>query len=346
MHPSFQPSPSLRILGLSALKPEGHGDETAEQTAQEILTDQPAHSEENCPWNRHNRGSAEKYIALVQLAWYTEMLSSEIRRYTLLFAIPISLLFFIQYFPSIQLLQSAQAEDVIFVIPGSSHPASVVDFDPPLQIIEQGQSIVFVNPDGVDHHLVVKDAANKEVFDTGVIKQNQFVSHTFSENGEYALECKLYPHMKGQITVTDDIATFTQSIPAQNLDVQLTRSPASPGVEVDTYFKVIFIDKETGRNHAHIDYALSFDDSDGNYMDGMGGHTVDGAEYGSFAFDKEDAFTPKVTVTGVDFLPINPETVQFDTVVTPEFPAAIVGVMMAVAIGSIILYARKIRRLI
>jgi len=274
------------------------------------------------------------------------MLSSEIRRYTLLFAIPILLLFFIQYFPSIQLLQSAQAEDVIFVIPGSSHPASVVDFDPPLQIIEQGQSIVFVNPDGVDHHLVVKDAANNEVFDTGVIKQNQFVSHTFSENGEYALECKLYPHMKGQITVTNDIATFTQSIPAQNLDVQLTRSPASPGVEVDTYFKVIFIDKETGRNHAHIDYALSFDDSDGNYIDGMGGHTVDGAEYGSFVFDKEDAFTPKVTVTGVDFLPINPETVQFDTVVTPEFPAAIVGVMMAVAIGSIILYARKIRRLI
>jgi hypothetical protein len=34
-------------LRLSALEPEGHGDETAEQIAQEILTGQPAHSEEN-----------------------------------------------------------------------------------------------------------------------------------------------------------------------------------------------------------------------------------------------------------------------------------------------------------
>lgn len=34
-------------LRLSALEPEGHGDETAEEIAQEILTGQPAHSEEN-----------------------------------------------------------------------------------------------------------------------------------------------------------------------------------------------------------------------------------------------------------------------------------------------------------
>ena len=33
-------------LRLSALEPEGHGDESAEQIAQEILTGQPAHSEE------------------------------------------------------------------------------------------------------------------------------------------------------------------------------------------------------------------------------------------------------------------------------------------------------------
>jgi len=34
-------------LRLSALEPEGHGNETPEQIAQEILTGQPAHSEEN-----------------------------------------------------------------------------------------------------------------------------------------------------------------------------------------------------------------------------------------------------------------------------------------------------------
>jgi len=33
-------------LRLSALEPEGHGDESAEEIAQEILTGQPAHTEE------------------------------------------------------------------------------------------------------------------------------------------------------------------------------------------------------------------------------------------------------------------------------------------------------------
>jgi plastocyanin len=238
-------------------------------------------------------------------------------------------------------LQPAYAEDVIFIVPGSSDPASVLRFDPPIQVIEKGQSIVFVNPDGLDHHLVVRSADNKEVFDTGVMERNQFVSHTFPDNGEYTLQCEIYPHMKGEIKVTDDIATFTKTIESQNLDVQLTRSPANPGVNEEIYYKITFIDKETGRNHAHIDFALSFNDSSGNYADGTGGHTVDGQEFGVFKFDKEDAFTPAVTVSGVDLIPIVPEKVTFDTVVTPEFPLGI-GVIAASAIGAIALYKRKL----
>ena len=254
-----------------------------------------------------------------------------------------SLLFlaFIANSPSLTFLRPAYAENVIFIVPGSSQPASVTDFDPPLQIIAKGESIVFVNPDGVDHHLVVKDDASQEVFDIGVLKQNQFVSQTFSENGEYTIECKLYQHMKGQIRVTDDIATFTKSIPDQNLDIQLSRSPASSGVGVDTYFKVIFIDKETGGNHPHIDYTLTFNDSNESYVHGMGGHTVDGAEYGVFAFDKEDSFTPIVEVSGINFVPINPVAVEFETIVTPEFPAFATGAVMASALGAIALYMRK-----
>lgn len=237
--------------------------------------------------------------------------------------------------------QLGYGEDVIFIVPGSSDPASVLRFDPPLQIIEKGQSIVFVNPDGLDHHLVVKSADNKEEFDTGILSRNKFISHTFPDNGEYSFECKIYPHMRGEIRVTDDIATFTKTIDNQNMDVQLARNPANPGVNEEIYYKITFIDKETGRNHPHIDFTLTFNDSSENYFDGTGGHTVDGQEYAVFYFDKEDTFTPAVTVSGVNFIPINPVTVTFDTVVTPEFPPLGVAAVMISALGAIALYIRK-----
>lgn len=249
--------------------------------------------------------------------------------------------------PFLLLSIKAHAEEVTFIVPGAGDPSLQRNFDPQLQIINNGQAIVFVNVDSVNHHLLVEtaDERQQQIFDSGELEHNQFVSYTFSEFGEYSLECKLHPHIKGEIIVTDDIATFTQSIPRHGLDVQLSRSPANPAVGQDTYFKVIFLDKNTDRNHPHIDYTLTFDDSEGNYFDGMGGHTVDGAEYGSFTFDKEDTFAPKVTVSIIRFIPIEPVTVQFDTVVTPEFPPVLMGVTMAAAIGgTIALYRRKMGR--
>ncbi|HKU48760.1 MAG TPA: plastocyanin/azurin family copper-binding protein, partial [Nitrososphaera sp.] len=246
-----------------------------------------------------------------------------------------------------QPLPRAFAEDVIFVVPGSSDPKSVLSFDPPVQKIEKGQQIVFVNADGLDHQLVVKSADDREVFDTGVLSKNDFVSHTFSDNGEYVLECKLYPHMKGQITVTDDIATFTRTIEDQNMDVLLTQSPANPGVDEEIYYKITFIDRQTGRNHPHVDFTLTFNDSSSNFIDGAGGHTVDGQEIAEFHFDKKDAFTPAITVTGVSLVPIAPETVKFDAVVTPEFPpllAATIPTTAAAALVSVALFMTRANR--
>jgi plastocyanin len=237
---------------------------------------------------------------------------------------------------------SAYAEDVTFIVPGSKDPSLGQFFDPKLQIIEKGQAIVFVNPDSELHHLVIKSTAdNKQVFDTGEMKQNQFVSHTFTEDARYTIECTIYPHMKGEILVTDDIATFTKTIPEHNIDVQLSRSPATPKVNEQTNFKVIFIDNETGRNRQHVDYALGFKDLQGEFFDSKSGHTVDGAEYWNFTFDREDAFTPMVEVSGLDFIPIAPVTVEFDTLVTPEFPATVMGVISASLIGALALYSRK-----
>ncbi len=40
------------------------------------------------------------------------------------------------------------------------------------------------------------------------------------------------------------------------------------------------------------------------------GHTVDGAEYWNLTFNEQDVFTPIVEVVGVNFLPIEKETVD------------------------------------
>jgi plastocyanin len=216
------------------------------------------------------------------------------------------------------LSQESYAEDVTFVIPGSKDPGLGQFFDPELQIIEKGQAIVFVNPDIEAHHLVIKSNADgQQVFDTGELKSNEFVSYNFSDYGNYTIESTTYPHMKGNIVVTDDITTFSKSLEGQNIDVQLSRSPANPQVNQETYFKVAFIDRNTGRNHPHIDYSVKFQNSGGEILNVTEGHTVDGAEYWNYTFNERNFFTPIVEVLGVNFLPIEKETVEFDTVVMP-----------------------------
>jgi plastocyanin len=221
----------------------------------------------------------------------------------------------------LSLSQVSYAENVIFVIPGSKDPSLGQSFDPAVQIIGKGQAIVFVNPDAEPHHLVIKSNADgQQVFDTGELKTNQFVSHNFSDYGNYTIESTMYPHMKGNIIVTDDIVTFSKPIEEQNIDVQLSRSPANPQVNQETYFKLVFIDTNTGRNHPHIDYSVKFQDSGGQVYNITEGHSVDGAEYWNFTSNKQDAFTPIVEVFGVNFVPIEKKTVQFDNVVTQNFP--------------------------
>jgi len=243
---------------------------------------------------------------------------------------------------SILSMQVSYAEDVIFVIPGSKDPSLGQFFDPELQIIQKGQAIVFVNPDSEPHRLIIKsNATGQQVFDTGELKSNGFVSHNFTDYGNYTIESPIYPHMKGSIIVTDDIATFSKSLEGQNIDVQLSRSPANPQINQETHFKVKFIDRNTGRNHPHIDYDVKFQNSAGELLNVTEGHTVDGAEYWNYTFNEHDVFTPIVEVLGVNFLPIQKETVQFDTVVTPEFSAVVIGIITLSTLGAITLYMRK-----
>ena len=251
----------------------------------------------------------------------------------------VALVILLSYVPS-----SANAEDVIFIVPGASDPSSTIRFDPELQIIQKGQSIVFVNADGIDHQLLVSSSDGQLEFDTGVLTQNKFVSHTFTEDGQYSIQDKDYSHMRGKILVTDDIATFSRTMDDLNLEVQLARTPAYPQTHQEVYYKITFIDKETGRNRSHIDFTLTFNNSSGGYYDGVGGHTVDGQEFARFTFG-EDTFTQTVTVSGIDFVPISPERAEFDTVVTPEFMPAVLAIIVMVAISMTIILSKRISRI-
>jgi hypothetical protein len=104
---------------------------------------------------------------------------------------------------------------------------------------------------------------------------------------------------------------------------------------------VTFIDRNTGRNHPHVDYGVRFQNSAGELINVTEGHTVDDAEYWNYTFNGQDVFTPIVEVLGVNFVPIQKENVKFDTVVTPEFSGVAVAVMMASIIGAMTLYMRK-----
>jgi hypothetical protein len=60
-----------------------------------------------------------------------------------------------------------------------------------------------------------------------------------------------------------------------NIDVQLSRSHANAQVNQETYFKVTFIDRNTGRNHPHIDYGMKFQNSGGELLNITRGYTVE-----------------------------------------------------------------------
>jgi plastocyanin len=238
----------------------------------------------------------------------------------------------------------AYSENVIFIVPGASSPSSTLQFDPPSQIIDKGQSITFVNVDSINHQLVVKDAKGQQVFDTGLLEKTDSKSYTFPENGMYSIQDTTFAHVKGKVIVTDDILTITKTIQSEKIDVQLSRSPAFPKVNQEMYYTITFINKENGRNHSHIDFTLNFNDTSGKYIDGAGGHTVDGQEFAKFKFDKVGTFTPTVTISGVDLHPINPESVTFDAVVIPEFPALALWMTIAGVLAAVALYTRYNQR--
>jgi plastocyanin len=67
--------------------------------------------------------------------------------------------------------------------------------------VDAGTKVTWTNKDSSPHTATAADDAQRESFDTKVIKQNASASVTFSKPGTYAYVCDLHPFMKASVVV-------------------------------------------------------------------------------------------------------------------------------------------------
>ena len=64
-----------------------------------------------------------------------------------------------------------------------------------------GATVTWSNKDSSPHTATAANDAQRESFDTKVIKQNASASVTFDKPGTYAYICDLHPYMKASVVV-------------------------------------------------------------------------------------------------------------------------------------------------
>ncbi len=111
-------------------------------------------------------------------------------------------------------------------------------------------------------------------------------------------------------------------------------------------FKVSFLKHGTDTVQNHIDYDfVIMKDGQKVFSAVPAGqpllHTAEGVVTIPYTFQGSGDYSIQVTVSGINFVPISPETATFPIKVTPEFPTGVVGASMAALIGATIALSRK-----
>ena len=157
-------------------------------------------------------------------------------------------------------IPAAFSEEVITIIPCSSNHNNAKFFDMPSYFTQKGRQIRWYNADDINHRIVITKSFGKGILsDSDIIKPNGSFQYRFNSVGIYNFSSPIYPWMKGNVSVKDDISSVTMTNPTVNVAVQLTWDPAIPKVGQITHFKIIFIDLKTNKNQKHIDYVFSID---------------------------------------------------------------------------------------
>lgn len=106
--------------------------------------------------------------------------------------------------------------------------------------------------------------------------------------------------------------------------------------------KVSFLQPNSETVQEHIDYDVKIEDGSGNELFSAAGdinqaalHTASGVITIPYTFEGNGNYNIIVEMTGIQFIPIAPETAEFSVTVTPEFPAGALSVIAAVTAGTI-----------
>lgn len=114
-------------------------------------------------------------------------------------------------------------------------------------------------------------------------------------------------------------------------------------------FKVTFLEQGTDTVQVHVDYDLVVLQGDKQVFTAPKPqgqpllHTAEGVvtipqvPQNPFKFPSNGDYSIVVSVSGINFIPMNTETATFDIAVTPEFPAGALGAVAAMMTTAIVL---------
>jgi hypothetical protein len=124
--------------------------------------------------------------------------------------------------------------------------------------------------------------------------------------------------------------------------VEPTLDPEDPQNQT---FKVSFLQPGTDTVQVHIDYGFVIRQGDQEIFNAVPPgqallHTAEGVVTIPVEFPANGDYTVEVSVAGINFVPMNTETATFDTTVTPEFPTALIGGIVATVMATTIVLAR------
>jgi hypothetical protein len=123
----------------------------------------------------------------------------------------------------------------------------------------------------------------------------------------------------------------------KSLDVLLRIGSSSVQPNEETKFSITFLQHGTNNVQPFVDYYFEIL-KDGKQVFRVPSeqpvlHTPDGNVSVFYRFDSGGNYTVQVTVAGIAFQPIRPETASFPVQVAPEFPLGVIGVMAAAVLA-------------
>lgn len=136
---------------------------------------------------------------------------------------------------------------------------------------------------------------------------------------------------------------MTFDIENSNVRVNLSWQPESINIDGPTTFTFEFLDSNTEERLSDVSYSVHLMVDDKTVIHGHEDTTPDGLGTMEQQFDETGALT-----LIVDTITFRDNTVdgyaQFDTIVVPEFPIVVIGVVMAIAVMGSALASRSYSR--